>query len=315
MPKVSVIVPNYNHAKYLRQRIDSILNQTFQDFEVLILDDCSTDDSVSVINEYEGKRDNLRIILNKTNSGSPFLQWQKGIALAKGEWIWIAESDDLAQPEFLETMLSYSRNNLGVIACESHIIDEQGIVTGNTKSWTSRNEAYYGVVKNGLEFCAKELVFTCSIPNASAVLFKNTPLLSEINYTASRKFGDWIFWFGLLMKSDVLFVSKELNSFRKHGQNATPTEQNYKLYKREVLDVLIGFAKSLEAEKHKVSLLPQSMANWIFKDTIWNAKIRLNRSNVSNMFYVMKVLDKKADFFVFCLKFVTSYVLRFKFVI
>jgi glycosyltransferase involved in cell wall biosynthesis len=316
MPKVSVIVPNYNHARFLRQRLDSIFHQIFQDFEVIILDDCSTDDSVNVIKEYESKRNNIQIILNTINSGSTFLQWQKGIAQAKGEWIWIAESDDFAHPMFLETMLQYSDSpNLGVIACESHIVDENGVVTGNTKSWTNRNEAYYGKAKNGLEFCANELVITNLIPNASAVLFKNSSRLKEINYTISKKFGDWILWFGLLLKSDVLFVNKDLNNFRKHGQNVTPTGQNYKLYKREVLDVLIGFAKSLEAENCKVSLLPQSMTNWIFKDTIWDEKIRLSRSNLLNMFYVAKVLESKKRFFVFCSKFVIIHLLRFKFLV
>ena len=316
MPKVSVIVPNYNHARFLRQRLDSILNQTFQDFEVIILDDCSTDDSVDVIKEYESKNKNISTILNKTNSGSTFLQWQKGISQANGEWIWIAESDDVAHPKFLETMLQYSAvNNLGVIACESYIIDENGLVTGNTKSWTNRNETYYAKAKNGLEFCSNELVITNLIPNASAVLFRNTPRLQEINYTSSRKFGDWIVWFGLLMNSDVLFVNEELNNFRKHGENVTPTGQNYKLYKREVLDILIGFAKKLDAQKIKTSLLPQSMANWIFKDAIWDAKIRLSKSNVCNVFYVVKVLDKKTRFFIFCVKFVVSYLLRLKFMI
>lgn len=316
MPKVSVIVPNYNHARFLRQRLDSILNQTFQDFEVIILDDFSTDDSVNVINEYMGKKDNISVILNGTNSGSTFLQWGKGIAQAKGEWIWIAESDDLAHPKFLETMLHYSAfANLGIITCESHIINEGGVVTGNTRSWTNRNEGYYGTPKNGVEFCAKELVITNLIPNASAVLFRNTALLKKINYTASKKFGDWILWFGLLMKSDVLFVNEELNSFRKHGQNVTPTGQSYKLHKREVLDVLVGFAKIFHNENIKSSLLPQSIANWIFKDTIWDAKIRLSKSNVFNILYVSKVLEKRAQFFLFCSKFVISHLLRFKFVI
>lgn len=316
MPKVSVIVPNYNHARFLRQRLDSILNQTFQDFEVIILDDCSTDESVDVIKEYESRRNNIHVILNVTNSGSTFLQWQKGIEQAKGEWIWIAESDDVASPKFLETLLQYSGfANLGVIACESHIIDEHGVLTGNTRSWTSRNEGYYGQARTGIEFCAKELVITNLIPNASAVLFRNTFRVKEINYTTSKKFGDWILWFGLLTKSDVLFVSEELNSFRKHGQNVTPTGQDYKRHKREVLDVLVGFAKSLEVENRKVSLLPQSLANWVFKDTIWDAKIRLNRSNISDVFYVSKVIDKNVRFFVFCSKFVTSHLLRLKFVI
>src|SRR3984893_17231816 len=102
-PKVSVIIPNYNHAAYLRQRIDTVLRQTYQDFEVILMDDCSTDDSRTIISEYSSDP-RIRIELNETNSGSTFRQWKKGIALARGEYIWIAESDDYSDERFLEQL-------------------------------------------------------------------------------------------------------------------------------------------------------------------------------------------------------------------
>ncbi len=106
MPKVSVIVPNYNHESFLQQRIDSILNQTYQDFELILLDDASSDASISIIENYRYEEKVSEIVLNTVNSGSPFKQWIKGIKLAKGEFIWIAESDDFAEPTFLETTVA-----------------------------------------------------------------------------------------------------------------------------------------------------------------------------------------------------------------
>jgi glycosyltransferase involved in cell wall biosynthesis len=92
MPKVSVILPNYNHQKYLSKRIESILNQSFVDFELIILDDASKDDSREVIQTYVDKDKRItHFIKRKVNSGSTFIQWEKGISLAKGEFIWIAE--------------------------------------------------------------------------------------------------------------------------------------------------------------------------------------------------------------------------------
>jgi len=105
MPKVSVIVPNYNHARYLRQRVDSVLGQTFQDFELILLDDCSTDESRSVLSSYAGNP-RVRIEFNEVNSGSTFKQWNKGVRLARGEYVWIAESDDYADPQLLERLVS-----------------------------------------------------------------------------------------------------------------------------------------------------------------------------------------------------------------
>ena len=103
-PLVSIIVPNYNHAKYLHQRLDSIFNQTCTNFEVILLDDLSTDNSIEILNSYNDSRISHRFY-NKENSGSPFRQWKKGLEAAKGELVWIAESDDWADVSFLEKMI------------------------------------------------------------------------------------------------------------------------------------------------------------------------------------------------------------------
>src|SRR5215467_16170811 len=105
MPKVSIVVPNYNHARFLPQRLDSILGQTFQDFELILLDDCSTDDSRSVLSQH-GRDPRVRIEFNEVNSKNPFKQWNKGVGLARGEYVWIAESDDYADERFLEKLVA-----------------------------------------------------------------------------------------------------------------------------------------------------------------------------------------------------------------
>lgn len=100
-PLVSVIVPNYNHAPYLKERLDSIYQQTYQNIEVILLDDFSSDNSVEVLKQYARKYPhNTRLIVNEENSGKVFRQWNKGLSLAKGELIWIAESDDYCDVNF-----------------------------------------------------------------------------------------------------------------------------------------------------------------------------------------------------------------------
>ena len=89
MYKVSVIIPNYCYAAYLEQRIDSVLSQTYQDLEVIILDDNSPDDGLSrmVIEKYRENPHVSHIVYNDENSGSTFKQWDKGISLAEGEYM------------------------------------------------------------------------------------------------------------------------------------------------------------------------------------------------------------------------------------
>jgi len=105
-PFVSVIIPNYCHSRYLDERLTSVLNQTYPYFEIIILDDCSPDNGASkaVIEKYRENPHVSHIIYNEVNSGSPFKQWQKGFDLAKGDYIWIAESDDSCDCRLLEVL-------------------------------------------------------------------------------------------------------------------------------------------------------------------------------------------------------------------
>ena len=130
MPKVSVIIPNYNHAPYLKRRIDSVLNQTYTDFEVILLDDCSTDESREVLLMYQDHPKVSHVVINRENSGSPFKQWHRGFELAKGEYIWIAESDEWCEPTLLETLVEPMLRDEFIVLryCQSLLASERGKV-------------------------------------------------------------------------------------------------------------------------------------------------------------------------------------------
>lgn len=224
MPKVSVIVPNYNHADYLRARIDSVLQQSFQDFELIILDDCSTDNSRYILEEYRDEPKVSQIVYNETNSGSTFKQWHKGISLAKGEWIWIAESDDVAREKFLEVLIeraSISTNDVSLAFCASDYINENGDYTGDVsvglniggRNWS---ESYVG---SGVREIKEQLYYKSIIPNASAAIFKKSAV-SDLFFDEVRnmKFaGDWLFWIKVLQKGDITYSAQKLNNFRNHS--------------------------------------------------------------------------------------------------
>lgn len=126
--KVSVIVPNYNYARYLPIRLESILNQTFKDFELILLDDASTDNSIQILENYRNHPNVSQLVVNNVNTGSPFQQWMKGILLARGEYIWIAETDDIADLQFLETCINLAEKNENTAICYvgSQLINEKG---------------------------------------------------------------------------------------------------------------------------------------------------------------------------------------------
>lgn len=222
MSSVSVIVPNYNYAPYLRERIDSILAQTCQDFELILLDDCSTDDSRAVMEAYRDNPHVSHIVYNGTNSGSPFLQWQKGFSLAQGEYIWIAESDDVAEPTFLEESLRRltSDPDTRMTFSRSVYIDAEG---RRMKASPDKPALYEGNgVYDGRQFALQRMLFRNVIYNASMVVFRKEALKGVSGeYSSYRSCGDWIFWFDVMVQGRVAEIPLTLNRFRQHPAKVT----------------------------------------------------------------------------------------------
>lgn len=229
MPEISVILPNYNHAPFLKQRIDSILHQTFQDFELIILDDCSTDNSREIIESYRNHPKVSHIIYNSINSGSTFMQWNKGFELAKGEYIWIAESDDYADITFLEklTKAVAENKNTAIAYSTSYFVNEKGEITRDGL----RSEPYLKAkakrklykVYNGFDYIKKHLLKSCDIYNASSAIFKKS-LVNSISkdYMTYKSCGDKFFWTELAALGKIIYFYENLNYFRQHNSKVTP---------------------------------------------------------------------------------------------
>lgn len=225
LPLVSVIVPNFNHEKFLSQRLDSVFNQTYSNFEVILLDDCSIDNSQEILLRYAKNERTTHCVFNKINSGNTFRQWAKGIALAKGELIWIAESDDFCDTFFLEELVNLFENNqdTALVFCQSNRVNEFGQVTGNWITHTNNlDEILFqnNFVMDGNEFIRDFLIYKNVIPNASGVIFrkKNAVQIEEIDFDPVLKTsGDWLFYVKLLVNSKVAYYCQSLNNFRYHS--------------------------------------------------------------------------------------------------
>lgn len=220
---LSVIIPNYNHAPYLKERIDSVLQQNYDDFEVIILDDKSTDNSRDIIEQYRNHPKISHIIYNHINSGSTFKQWNKGVQLANGNYIWIAESDDVAEPDFIKSILpKLTENKTCVLAyCQSYRLNEYSEITGSWQNWTddlSKSQFLQSFYCAGKEFIQKFLINKNIIPNASAVIFKKNTYLECGGVNLAMKLnGDWDLYHKLLLLGDVYFEKTPLNYFRQHS--------------------------------------------------------------------------------------------------
>lgn len=236
MPKVSVIVPNYNHAPFLKQRIESILNQTFQDFELILIDDCSTDGSLEIMESYRNDPHVSHIIYNDSNSGSAFRQWDKGIEMAQGEWIWVAESDDYADPTFLEHMMNEVAKapDCSLAYAATWWVDEEG-----NKLWETPDSGQVNIYQ-GKDFIKQKLAICNSIANVSECIFRRDCYRPTENhrYEHMRLCGDWFFYVLLAEHGSVVEVEEPLSYYRQHSSNISSEAEHHGLTFLEGADVL-----------------------------------------------------------------------------
>ncbi|QIO06848.1 glycosyltransferase family A protein [Acinetobacter shaoyimingii] len=220
---VSIIVPSYNHAPYLEKRIQSILNQTYQNFEVILLDDVSPDHSAEILLSYKNHPKVSHCIINEQNSGSTFSQWNKGLSLAKGELIWIAESDDVSDLSFLENLVTqFEINpNLTIAYCQSHRMNAEGIVTGDWKDYTDDLDSEIfesDFTMLGSEYIERFMMTKNTIPNASGVVFKKQTYFHVGGANQKlRWIGDWAIWSKIVAEGEIFFTAQKLNFFRYHA--------------------------------------------------------------------------------------------------
>ncbi|PKA82127.1 glycosyltransferase involved in cell wall biosynthesis [Ulvibacter sp. MAR_2010_11] len=227
---VSIIVPNYNHEPYLRKRLDSIFSQTYGDFEVILLDDCSTDNSVSILQEYAERPQVSHFIINKENSGGPFKQWKKGIELSKSDYIWIAESDDYSDTSFLERLIPFFKKGIGIVFSGLTIVEQN-----NSKDYVALEEGFH----KGTHLLSAEMITGNLFINANCVLF-NKKYISKSQLTKICDFkicGDWSLWNHILTKSNVYFVKEPLSFYRKHQSATTENLYNNQLFYKEAIKV------------------------------------------------------------------------------
>lgn len=256
IPSVSVVVPNYNYERYLRERLDCIIQQEYPVKEIILLDDCSTDNSREIIDEYVAKYPNLiKSVINDANSGNVFKQWSKGFSLATGDYVWIAEADDLSEISFLKNIMGMINSNKDVTMCysQSKMMDENGNIIGdNYFCYTDDvdKEAWKNdYVLSAEEEISQHMTIKNTIPNVSGVVFKNDNhseiFENAMSYTVA---GDWRVYVDILNKGgNIGFVSESLNYHRRHSNSVTTDLKAEKHY-NEIVAMQEYVAKCLGEE-------------------------------------------------------------------
>ncbi|WP_238367983.1 glycoside hydrolase family 99-like domain-containing protein [Mesobacterium pallidum] len=233
LARVSVVLPNYKYEQHLGDRLRTIFQQTHPVTEIIVLDDASPDGSVAEITRVAEAEDRvIRLEVNEVNSGSPFPQWRKGVQMARGDYVWIAEADDVASADLVEKLVQQMQDSGAAIGfCDSWAMDQ------NDQKLSDSYIPYIDEIApgsftrsfdmEGPEFLARFLSVKNVILNVSGVVFRRDALLAAMDklgdaLTGYAVAGDWRLYAEICAAGGkVSWLARALNGHRRHATSVT----------------------------------------------------------------------------------------------
>lgn len=190
---VSIIVPAYNCADFLAITLDSIINQTYKDWEAIIVDDCSTDDTAKIVTEYVINDKRIQYHKLDKNSGAAIAR-NTAVKLAKGKYIAFLDSDDVWFPEKLSKQIGFMEVNKYLFTSTSYTkIDQQGKYLNKTVGVRKQSD-YDDILKKN--------------PGNSTVIY-NAEVIGKVTIPNIRKRNDYVMWLSVIKKAGVLYGIEE----------------------------------------------------------------------------------------------------------
>lgn len=275
-PAVTVLLPVYNSAPYLAEAIDSILHQSFPDFELLIMDNNSTDNSPDIIRGFSDPR--IRYVKNEQNIGLA-ASLNRGIKLARGEFIARMDADDVARPDRLKLQVDYMRRHSDVGLCGGQI---HKIVDG-TRHWMKFPVSH--------EENRVTLLFHTCFPHPAVMIRRNVLIEHSLFYKENlRNVEDYELWVRLIEKTRTVNLRAFLLDYRSHPQQLSG--ENYRLISRlrqavnrSVVEKLIPNPTDEEMNLHgDIGVHHQAFnAEKLYKSEAW--LLRLMKANDQTGFF------------------------------
>lgn len=212
---VSVVMPSYNTGKYIKASIESVLNQTYKDFELLIVDDASTDDTLSIVDSFL-KDERIKCFRNQVNKGAAEC---RNLALreARGRWIAFLDSDDLWMPQKLEKQVDFMRKN------------------GYAFSYTNYAEMDYQGKRNGKSITGPKQIkkrgfYDYCWPGCLTVMF-DADKVGLIQIKDIKKNNDYAMWLRVCQKADCHLLDEELALYRRGREGSVSTHGVFTMLK------------------------------------------------------------------------------------
>ena len=293
MPKVSIVMPTYNAEKYIGEAIESILNQTFTDYEFIIINDGSTDHTKEIIKRYDDPR--IVLLENEKNSGI-VVTLNKGVQFASGEYIARMDSDDISLCTRLERQVIYldSHKNIGVVGTALQVFGE-------------RIEAQNRFFSDRKEILKAELLFNSCLAHPT-VMFRRS-LIQNISACYDIQFAgieDFALWWKLVQVTDIGCINEVLLRYRSHEKQITKDKSDVRLEKSfRFLEQRLQTLQIIFSEEEKETLIMYSYSNWDYfnSDTLLlfvDALGRICRNNITKKFFEQDALKEVLGSAVLC---------------
>ncbi|HVA38736.1 MAG TPA: glycosyltransferase [Candidatus Dormibacteraeota bacterium] len=255
MPRVSVVLPSYNYARYLDERIRSLLGQSYRDFELVIVDDASTDESLEVIARFRDPR--IKLHVRTENSGKVYASWNEGLGLCSGELVLFAGADDVAEGVMLERLVEpfEGRERLGMSHCRFLSIDGAGRITGTqmplspAAAFILEDLHHDYLAEAPVEW--RRLLVTNFIWNASGVLLRREAVERAGGFDDRLLIAaDWLLYLSVAREYDVAYRAEPLNAFRQLDKSVSKRMQGAVLM-GEIYDCITRQERYLRAPEDR----------------------------------------------------------------
>lgn len=262
-------MPCFNHAKFLQERLDTILNQTYTDWELIIIDDKSTDNSLAILSEFVEKNVSRvkHFIINESNSGSGYFSWQKGIELAQTKYIWIAETDDFSDSNFIQNLVNVldSDERIKIAFTASNYVEDDKIIYDSSKrtNFLKVEEDKFGIFDSAIFVSSMPL--ETLITNGSSVVFRKPSGKLPQTIFENKQASDIFLWTYLVNGNSFAFINKKLNYFRRHSDSTTT-----KIGANSLKNVYKEYIKYLNFFKQEIKF--QLVLNHYIKHYVWKNK-------------------------------------------
>lgn len=240
MPKISVVIPTYNAINYLPEAVGSVLRQSFTDFELIIVDDGSTDNTAQWVSQLQDDRINL---ICQAHQGKSVAR-NAGVEAAKADYIAFLDADDIWETAKLEQQFNYLQThpNIGVVYAWTAIADEDGIPTGHLVASTLEGDVWEELIQKNILACG-------STPMVRASCFKTVGLFNR-NLPYAQ---DWDMWLRLAAKYHFGVIPIPCVRYRCHAGNSSKDWRKMKIFSSQVLEqALANLPKQYSSKQESI---------------------------------------------------------------